>query len=675
MLLSFLSRAQINLVDNPSFETVASGFSCAPSTTIYGDLKAYWDHIYPWQPPNYKDLCFNTDGYISASADCYCNGGHTGLHYGQTLYHEYIMAPLITEMEVGQEYYIEFYARGTYARQNSGIKFFEGRPKQCSYHQITGDGPADVGIWDPISFSGWTKVSMYYTPLHPYSWIGLGSFNTDNDGDDGPTYHFDDIKVIKVGSSSCPDVNYIQNTNFQNIGKITYRSQNLTIAGNNVASTIAQGNVVIGSTAIVEFKSAKQIILEPGFSVEEGAYFEAHIAPCDADCFPAIANAGTDGISCGNLAVQLGSSSEEDITYSWSANPSSALAFLSNPTSSNPVFIPPTLGNGRIVYTLTATNACGNSVTDNVIITYDAYPSNSPTVSVSNVNYSDMIEFDASFGSHTEQLIVEVYTTAGSLVNTYTYNLGIDFNCCTYHWKIPASISPCTDYVIKVKTKNICSSVLSAPFIINWARNRNLSFLQVGNYITPSQSWCFTFTGGVQYHVIIQNPSGVKVYENSSPIAPPSACVWNGECNQPACSQPFVTDGTYFYVLTITGCDGSTINKPGFITVLINGREMDSEITDTVQDTLATIEKSINQIKTEVFPNPNAGSFTIKLTGTSDQKAINKIVIYDATGNIIQKAEMLNEVLTIDISSQPKGMYFITIENEQGIKVEKIIYQ
>lgn len=676
-LLSF-SYAQINLVGNPSFENVLPG-NCIPAngSASYANMLHIWSHQYPWTVPEKKIGCLNGIG----TPDWHCSGGHTGLHFGFTDYLEYVFARLqnTVSMIPGHVYYIEYYVRGSAARHNSGMKFFEDRPKQCDGHQISGDGPADVGIWEPISNNAWTKVSMNYTALHPYKWIGLGSFKAEEK--DGPGLDFDDISIIEIGSSSCPDVNYIQNTTFQNIGKITFPSQNLTIAGNNVASTIAQGNVVIGSTAIVEFKSAKQVILEPGFSVEEGAYFEARIAPCDADCFPAIANAGADGISCGNQTIQLGTSSEENITYSWSASPSSALVYLLNPNSSDPLFIPPVSGNGKIVYTLTATNACGNSVTDNVIITYDANPSNSPTVSVSNINYSEMIEFDASFGSHTEQLIVEVYTTAGSLVNTYTYNLGIDFNCCTYHWKIPASISPCTDYVIKVKTKNFCSSVLSAEYVINWARNRNLSFIQVGNYITPSQPWCFTFTGAIQYQVRIWNPSGVNVYVNNGSIAPPSVCIWNGQCNQPACSQSTVTDNTYFYELIITGCDGKTVIKTGFITALLHGREMDSQINDTTENTItanslsSSSEVENNQIKTEIYPNPNAGSFTIKLTGSSDQKTINKIVIYDAMGTIIQKTEILNEAITIDISSQAKGMYFVKIENEQGITVEKIIYQ
>jgi len=674
------SHAQNNLVGNPGFEIISpAGFGPCLNNSYshYYDQVHYWGHQSPWTVPKSPLYCSNSAGVGTSDWDC--DGGHTGLHYGFCQSREYIVAQLLTPMIQGKEYYVEFYVRGIETRNNSGIKFFGSQPTQCGGYEISNDGPADIGIWSPISSTSWTKIARHFTALHPYSWIGLGSFDCKKN--DCPAYSFDDIKVIDIGSGACPDVNYIQNTTFQDIGKITYPSQTLTIAGNNVGGTPPTGNVIIGNNAIVEFKSAKQVILEPGFSVDAGAYFEARIAPCDADCFPAIANAGADAISCGTQTIQLGSpSSEFELTYSWSANPSSTLAYLSNTTIPNPVFTPPASGNGRIVYTLTATNACGKSVTDDVIISYEANPNNSPTVSVSNINYSDLIEFDATFGSHTEQLIIEVLTAGGNLVNTYTYTVGVDMNCCTYHWKIPAGLDPCQDYLIKVKTKNFCSSVFSAEYIINWTRNSNLSFIYVPNIITPNQPvWCFSFTGATQYHVTITNRYGTPIYVSSGIITPPSACVWNGECNQPACSQSTISDGTYYYDLTINGCNGKTADNVGFITVL-HGHKMNPQITDSTQETIASknfnsSEVENNKIKVEIYPNPNAGSFTIKLAGSSDQKTNNKIIIYDAMGNSIQKTEMLNEAITIDISAQPKGMYFIKIENEQGIKVEKIIYQ
>lgn len=75
-----------------------------------------------------------------------------------------------------------------------------------------------------------------------------------------------------------------------------------------------------------------------------------------------------------------------------------------------------------------------------------------------------------------------------------------------------------------------------------------------------------------------------------------------------------------------------------------------------------------------IYPNPNNGKFQLSMENFSFNKS-SKVFVLDVLGNIVQENEMSSQNLTIDISSQTKGMYFVKIENEQGIKVEKIIYQ
>lgn len=679
LIVQFFSYAQNNLVGNPSFENILPGCNqCNHGGGTYSESNTYWSYQYPWTVPERKTACFQ---FGVGTSDWRSDGGHTGSHYGYCDYLEYIVARLqnTVSMIPNHVYYIEYWAKGQTALTDGGLRLFENKPEQCGGGQLTDDGVPQVPIPYGTDLTNWTKVSSFYTADKAYEWLGLGNFNTEGHAN-GANYNFDDISIIEVGSSTCPDVNYIQNTTFQNIGKITFASQNLTIAGNNIASTILQGNVVIDDHAIVEFKSATKVVMEPGFIVNEGAYFEAKIAPCDADCFPPVANGGADANSCSGQSIQLGGSDEFGNTYSWSADPSSALAYLSNASSSNPVFTPPPSGYGIIVYTFTVTNMCNQSATDEIQINYENSPNNSPAVNVSNINYTDLINFDVSYGTQTEQLIIEVWTANGvSLLNSYTYNLGTDFNCCTYHWQIPATLSPCQDYQIKVYAKNLCSTVLSAPFIINWVRNRNLSFTQVSNVITPdgngeNDSWCFTFTGGVQYHVVITNPSGVPVYDNSGSISPPQACVWNGECNQPACSNP-LSENTYFYVLTITGCDGSTINTEGFISLFRDASRM-SHATNT-PDTASASKKMVNQIKTTIYPNPTNGMFQITVTKNNQAIGVKDVKIYDMIGKVIwENNTPFGNLFNVDISGYAPGIYYVRAINEAGdIDLKKLIKQ
>ena len=78
-----------------------------------------------------------------------------------------------------------------------------------------------------------------------------------------------------------------------------------------------------------------------------------------------------------------------------------------------------------------------------------------------------------------------------------------------------------------------------------------------------------------------------------------------------------------------------------------------------------------NELSFNILPNPNTGSFT--LLGAANN---NEIFIYDLLGNLIhhQKAASANE--QIDISSHPKGIYFVKIQTEDGnVEVKKIVYQ
>lgn len=74
-----------------------------------------------------------------------------------------------------------------------------------------------------------------------------------------------------------------------------------------------------------------------------------------------------------------------------------------------------------------------------------------------------------------------------------------------------------------------------------------------------------------------------------------------------------------------------------------------------------------------ISPNPNSGNFLIS---TIDNKQLtkSKIIVYDIMGNVVKQSEML-ESINIDISTEAKGIYFVRIENEQGVKMEKIVFQ
>jgi hypothetical protein len=74
---------------------------------------------------------------------------------------------------------------------------------------------------------------------------------------------------------------------------------------------------------------------------------------------------------------------------------------------------------------------------------------------------------------------------------------------------------------------------------------------------------------------------------------------------------------------------------------------------------------------TQVFPNPSDGAFTVKL-GSNNLNVNLKVNSMD--GKIIHQEANLNaNQLYIDLSKYPKGVYFVTIQNQEAIKVIKLV--
>jgi hypothetical protein len=73
-----------------------------------------------------------------------------------------------------------------------------------------------------------------------------------------------------------------------------------------------------------------------------------------------------------------------------------------------------------------------------------------------------------------------------------------------------------------------------------------------------------------------------------------------------------------------------------------------------------------------VFPNPNNGQFNVQLNGYSG--AIN-LVVYDLMGKEVFSESMNESVKKVNISDQPKGIYFVKVTIGTKVFNEKIIYQ
>jgi len=77
-----------------------------------------------------------------------------------------------------------------------------------------------------------------------------------------------------------------------------------------------------------------------------------------------------------------------------------------------------------------------------------------------------------------------------------------------------------------------------------------------------------------------------------------------------------------------------------------------------------------------VDPNPTTGKATVKLNLENDISG--RLVLYTATGELIQeihngKLSKGNSNYQIDLSTQPSGMYIITIESDGLQYIKKFV--
>ena len=91
------------------------------------------------------------------------------------------------------------------------------------------------------------------------------------------------------------------------------------------------------------------------------------------------------------------------------------------------------------------------------------------------------------------------------------------------------------------------------------------------------------------------------------------------------------------------------------------------------QTTISGIEESSDNSLFMLYPNPTTGKFNMVMDNELWKKNDGNIDICNLLGEKIYQSEMPNHQSEIDISNQPKGIYFIRVEFAEKIFVQKLI--
>ncbi|MBI4930950.1 MAG: T9SS type A sorting domain-containing protein [Bacteroidetes bacterium] len=111
---------------------------------------------------------------------------------------------------------------------------------------------------------------------------------------------------------------------------------------------------------------------------------------------------------------------------------------------------------------------------------------------------------------------------------------------------------------------------------------------------------------------------------------------------------------------------------------IITDTLIESQTTQTAINQNTELNREIQNQDMIIYPNPNNGSFTIKLTDEGELQNINyTIEIYNTLGEKVTQSVIPSGVrnLTIDLSERPKGIYFIKATSRENVFTEKVIVQ
>lgn len=274
-----------------------------------------------------------------------------------------------------------------------------------------------------------------------------------------------------------------------------------------------------------------------------------------------------------------------------------------------------------------------------------------------------------------------------------TVSNSVGFSTCTKGYI--GTGSPSNLNYVKSFAEYIPSVTPTASFTAS-----QISFCESGcinftdNSTNAPTSWSWTFPGGTPSNSPVQNPNNVCF--NTAGTYTVTLTASNTKCSStatqiitvnPIPSVPTITRSglvltsssatNYQWYLNgtiITGATNQsyTVSQNGLYVVKVSNSFGCSASSTTFNIVDVGIEENNNSNNINISPNPNNGIFTIEyLVPITNSKK--QIEIFNTVGERVYKSEIKNPKSEIDLSKQPKGIYFINIKTEGEIVSKKII--
>ncbi|OQA91036.1 MAG: hypothetical protein BWY27_00684 [Bacteroidetes bacterium ADurb.Bin234] len=659
------SFSQSNLVPNSSFEL---GSECANIEV--------GNKIYDWLLPEKQSFNLNPFSWGTSTpvgtSDWFCpsNLSHSGnahiralveTQYGDPKYVEYATAKLLEPLVVNKIYFYRYFVRAdAYEGDKVGLGFTIDRPVQKWKWKVIKEGLRVINnsIFKPDD--GWVEIKGIFIADQAYKWITIGCYAEDFIAfKASQSYRYDDIRLWEY----CPPQMLIENHSYE-FKESAYEAINIR-AGYDVDAPSPNGSVIIGSNADIIYKAETEVSLEPGFETQPGAEFLAFIAPCGRNCdyLPSLNFSDTLTI-CSQQKIPIGLPSlPANVNFVWTAEPASAMQYLINANSTNPVFDTPPNSCGHVVYTLKVWNECDEVAMKSVHIKYNTSNLQS-SLQIQNLQQNNFYtSFNVLVGQCADKLIIQIFSSANNY-STPVYTQDIDVvnsNNAIFFSTTGISLSPCYNYRIKLNVKTICDLNEIVEYI-DWVRSSSIQLIDYNNVITANndgQNDCleFSVSGADFYHVQVFNSGGLCIYNETGVINNQFFCTWKPQPNQ-------VSSGVYFWTARFwNSCNQESLHN-GFVQLLHDNNKR-------LKDAISS--KGINLNENElffIFPNPVKDELTILFAFEGDAD----IILIDLSGREILKTKRNNNSnIVLQLNGIAAGAYYIVIKTKSNLSTQKVM--
>jgi hypothetical protein len=451
-----------------------------------------------------------------------------------------------------------------------------------------------------------------------------------------------------------------------------------TVSANTTASTICAGDpVTLSGSGAVTYTWAATMTVTDNVAFNPTATDTYTVTGTDANgCSntdmttvtvnplpTVVANATATAVCDGTPVTLTGSGAT---SYTWAATMTVTDNVAFTPTATD-------------TYTVTGTDANGCTNIDMITVTVNPLPSVVANATATTICDGDSVVLTGSGASTytwaAAMTVTDNVAFAPTATDTYTVT-GTDANGCVNTDMITVNVNP----VPNVSGTATPSATVCAGSSITLTGNGAVNYTWTGNVtdavaFVPASSTTYTVTGTDANGC--SNTAEVTVTVNALPtvtatIPQASVCVNDGNLTLTGGSP---AGGTWSGT-NVTGSmfDPTTV---GSVTITYSFTDVNgcsATATDNISvdacTGIATIS-STNGIV--VYPNPNAGQFTIQLAATPNDAV--QVEVTNALGQVVNAFTMSDTTAEVNISTLENGVYFIRVINGDVVTVQRVVKQ